>query len=731
VTWTRNTTSGTLTHAGIYRSAWHCDGLRAPTSGRITLQSKSYGDHVRVVCPCSTDDRTGWEVGIMGDGFAAKTNLTIRRIVMGVPEAPTQQVAHGIGLGVTFTLQVDYTDNTITASMVGAGTTVTLSHTNTVEPTFTTFRSVAVASDIDGATVDRLTVSELVRDSATIRDALVAVGDDGSVYASFDGSSMTPIASRVLGQTGQASIGQYLGTLYAVGGGKARKVDLVNRVTTPWTATSGSLPGASGAGTTDAQVVAFWGSRALLARSQANPNGLYASAIDDPDDFNTGSSIYGAAFVLNLPEPIVALLPVTDQQLIVCCERSAHLVLGDPGLGASEVIPILGSTGASGPTAVLPVQSPGGPLIHSPEGVYLVRQNTAVNITKNILTQYAEIDRDDIGVNTVSVVRDPQNARVHIFITPTTSSTQGTHLVYEEAVGGFDPNGGGWFLDTFPATFGPTAAAIHKGRMYLGGHDGVIRLLDVEAEDDDGQDMDVKLPVRVIHKGLTEGGVHLERTAPQLTTDTTGSVTVTLYAGATAQQVMDVDERTELWSTTYAQLAPPIIRTGADTALLLEFSSTGATWAMQQVDVVATPFMGLGRRVRVAVTASAPCTYPVVDGGTSPPGGGTGPGAPGGGVVGPVALAEEWIWYDGFEFIRSPISFASNGTVEIAFRDPLDDGLSGGRDSTNPPPGDPFEMVDKSQGGFSRTNPWIPGVNENLTDGGDGYMDYTAPPTEE
>ena len=726
MTWTRNSASGTLTHSGIYRSTWHGDGLQAPSSGRVTLQSRAYTDHIRVVAPCSTDGRTGWEIGIMGDGGASDANLSIRRIVMGVPQTPVQTIAHGLSASTTFTLQVDYTDNTITATITAGASVVTLSHTNTVEPTYVTFRSLAIGSDVDGATVNRPQVCELVRDYATIRDALVAIGDDGSVFASFDGSSMTPIASRVLGQTGQASVAQYLGTVYAIGGGKARKIDLVNRTTTPWTATNGSLPGYTSAGTTDAQVLAFWGTRAIITRSQDNPNGLYASAIDDPDDWDTGRRIFGAAFAVNLPEPVVAVMPITDQQLLVCCERSSFMILGDPGTGSSEVVPILGSTGASGPTAVLPVQSPGGPMVHSPEGVYLVQSNAALNITKNVLVQYAEIDRADLGLYTVSAVRDPSNARIHIFITPNASTTVGTHLVYEENVGGFGPNGGGWFLDTFPAEFGPTAATIHKGKVYIGGHDGIIRVMDRTATTDDGEDIDIRLPVRIIHQGLTEGDVLLHRTAPQLTDDSTTAVTVKLYAGATAQQVMDLDTRTLLWSTTFSKLQAPIVRQGRDPALLLEFSGTTATWAIQQVDVDAIPMAATSRRVRAAVTVGAPCTYPTTAATTEPPDGGTGPGAPDG-ASGGVALAEDEEATIGYDFAPSPLNIGTDGTTVFGFGSVFNEYAGSSGSSEAPDSGhtlggdfttDGFETTFGDKAGASINRPVGEfGYDENAKDG--------------
>lgn len=698
MTWTRNSTSGTLTHSGADRSTWHADGLLAPSSGRVTLQSRAYTDHIRVVAPCSTDGRTGWEIGVMADGGASDSNLSIRRIIMGVPQAPTQTIAHGLAASTTFSLQVDYTDNTITATITAGASVVTLAHTNTVEPTYVTFRSLAIGSDVNGATVDRAQVCELVRDYATIRDALVAVGDDGSVFASFDGSSMTPIASRVLGQTGQASVAQYLGTVYAIGGGKARKIDLVNRTTTPWTATNGSLPGYTAAGTTDGQVLAFWGTRAIITRSQDNPNGLYASAIDDPDDWDTGRRIFGAAFAVNLPEPIVALMPITDQQLLVCCERSSYMILGDPGLGSSEVVPILGSTGASGPTSVLPVQSPGGPLVHSPEGVYIVQSNAALNITKNVIVQYAEIDRDDLGLYTISAVRDPSNARIHIFITPNSATSVGTHLVYEENVAGFDPNGGGWFLDTFPAAFGPTAATIHKGKVYIGGHDGVVRVMDRDASDDDGEDIDIRLPVRIIHQGLTEGDVLLSRTMPQLTDDSTTAVTVKLYAGATAQQVMDTTTRTLLWNTTYAKLQAPIKRQGRDAVLLVEFSGTTATWAIEQVDVEAQPMARASRRVRAAVVAGAPCTYPTTTTTEDPPGGGTGPGSPGG-AAGGVSLVDDEEASPAFDFAPSPIYYQTDGSVMRGLAGTFNEDYTGGGSSSTPDIGHNLDG-DAPPGGF-------------------------------
>jgi len=733
VTWTRDTATGRFTHSGTARSVWMPTGLRAPTGGRLSLQCRTYTDNIRWVCPCSTDARTGWEVGIMSDGFAAQGNLTIRRINMGVPSGPTQQIAHGLAANVPFTLQVDYTDNTITASIVGPATTVTLAHTNTVEPTYATFRSVAFGSDVNGAIVDRPKVDELVRDFATIRDSLVSVGNDGTVYASFDGTSMTPISSRVMGQSGIVSMDQYLGTVYAVGGGKARKIDLVNRNSIPWTATAGSLPGANGAGTTDAQGVVFWGTRAVLYRSQANPNGLYFSAIDDADDFNTGSAIFGAAYVRNMPEPVVCVVPLTDRQLLVCCERSTYLILGDPGLGASELVPILGSTGASGPTAAVPGLTPGGAMIHSPEGVYTVSGQLAVPLTKQILSLHAEIDRDVIGTYTVTALRDPANARVHIFITPTSNTSQGTHLCYEEVVGGYQSGGAGWFLDTFPADFGPTAACVHKGRLYFGGHDGIIRTFSTDAEDDDGEDMDVALPVRVIATGTTEGDVAIDRTAPQMTADSE-SVTVKLFGAPTPEMVMDPDQRSQLWSTTYTPLDAPIVRQGSDSAMLLEFSGTTATWAIEQVDVAIWPVSSHRRRARTLVAASAPCTYP--DAPTAPPsdpGGGTGPGAPPA-PSGPVDIIDDGSVDDGRFFNISPLAEPIDAE-EFDFTNFTNDdqpggdtGIGGTRDTTATP-NDPATPA----GMFPADRTFGDGIYEHSTWNGDfgNGLEYTPPPTTE
>ena len=135
------------------------------------------------------------------------------------------------------------------------------------------------------------------------------------------------------------------------------------------------------------------------------------------------------------------------------------------------------------------------------------------------------------------------------------------------------------------------------------------------------------------------------------------------------------------------------------------------------------------RRVRAAVVAGAPCTYPTTTTTEDPPGGGSGPGAPDG-ASGGVIFTEDQIWYEGFEFPMSPLQWPTNGAVEIRFRSPLDDGTSGGRDHTSPPSGDPFTF-DKKNNGFDATNPWAFGIYENLT-GNDlaEFADYTEPPSE-
>ena len=105
------------------------------------------------------------------------------------------------------------------------------------------------------------------------------------------------------------------------------------------------------------------------------------------------------------------------------------------------------------------------------------------------------------------------------------------------------------------------------------------------------------------------------------------AVTVTLYGAPTAEMVMDPDQRSELWETTYTHLQAPITRRGSDSALMLVFSGTSATWAIEQVDIVASPLARSRRRVRTrAVTAGAPCTYPAAP--TTPPAGQGGEPAP-------------------------------------------------------------------------------------------------------
>lgn len=628
MTWTATTSSKTLTHTTTSRTVWTANSVLAPTNGRLSVQCNSYTDHIRFVCPASADGRTGWEIGIMNDAGCVNTNLSIRRIDMGLAELPVVQLAHGLAVGSPFTLEVEYQASVITARIVSAMNPISISYVNDVEPTFESFRKVHIASDVDGATAIDPVVQELYTGFAQVQDVLIAVGHDGAIYASYDTDNIVPLSSRKLGQSGQVSMDQYLNIVYAVGGGKAVKINTAARTVDSWTATFGSLPGYTTVGTTDAQLCVSWGTRVLLARSRSSPNVLFASAIDDPDDWDTGSSIFGAAFAISMPEPIVALVPVTDRQLLVCCERTTYSILGDPGLGASERIQVLGGTGASGMQSCVRELVPGGAYVHAPEGIYVVQGNAAMLLSKNTLTEYAEVDRSNLDDYTISSVRDHFNTRIHTFITPNDSTQQGVHLCYEESVGAFNGQNGGFYLDTFPALFGPTASCTHRGRIYLGGHDGVIRVFDVDQSTDAGQDIDVRLPVRVIVNGMTEGDVSLSRVMPQLTLDSE-PVTVTLYGGETAEAVMEPSVRTQLWTTTYSHLNPPITRQGSDSALLLEFSGTEANWSLEQVDVVLGQGKRHTRRSRTAVVAGNACVFPEITTGTSPDPGGTGPGLPG------------------------------------------------------------------------------------------------------
>lgn len=244
-----------------------------------------------------------------------------------------------------------------------------------------------------------------------------------------------------------------------------------------------------------------WRARLVLAGDANNPQNFYMSRTDVPTDWNYAATDPSAAVAGNLAaagqigEPIVALIPYTDDYFVFGCAHSVWMLQGDLANGGT-IVRLSEQMGILGPRAW--TKDPDGTIWFIASGG-LYKMNPLLDsykppecVTLGLLNDYFQ----GLGWNThdVSLAWDADLHYLYIFATPlgtnsSTSSTRisGDHLVYDAR------NGGLWFQRYIAPEIGPTCSVFYTGNntpasraLLLGSWDGWIRLMDQGAFTDDG-----------------------------------------------------------------------------------------------------------------------------------------------------------------------------------------------------------------------------------------------------
>ncbi len=266
-------------------------------------------------------------------------------------------------------------------------------------------------------------------------------------------------------------------------------------------ATSGTTPPSSDtthwqfAGTppTNCSLCCNWRGRFVLAGDSANPQNFYMARVGQPLDWNYSATDPAAAVAGNLSEsgqigePIIALIPYTDDYMLIGCTNSLWMLQGDPADGGT-IVRVSSEMGLVSPYSW--AVDPAGTLYFIARGgLYSVRPIWEFYQAPQLLSgetydQYFQTIINDS--NYVQMVWDVDAKYLHIFATPTNLTTQGTHLI-------FDQRNGGLWPQQYPINMGPvcstryTANSVNGERSVLfGGTDGYIRQWTLTALDDDG-----------------------------------------------------------------------------------------------------------------------------------------------------------------------------------------------------------------------------------------------------
>lgn len=642
-------TNGLLTHTGTTLEVWDLldDTQDVPGSFTLRVPFQSVDHEIRVCVLMSADGKTRWEAGFANDGLnstggaLATSKVMLRRYVQGVAEQVIvgNDANHGIAAGIPGELVVTVTSSTIVVLVQTSGVSgTTFTYTNSTPPTYLEYARIGIASDVNNAVAGPCVLTELTAIPQSISNLLGACAG-GSIFGCYDGTvplpSWTQIAFRVMPPSGPVSACNFQAKSYFLGGQSCYEVDWVNRTATLLTANAGSLPGQTEAGVFGATIVREFGPRLIFAYK----NELWFSAVDDPRDWDTGDTIDGSAVVLIFDEPIVAIETNTMLNFMLVSTASCMYVLqGDPIVFAGNLTRALIARGvsATGPDAMWTTDD-GRIMVGAQSGLWLVSGPVPpINISQQTLRKYITIS-GPVSKYHQQIVQEPGKGVIYSFMSRTDDG-DAVHVVYDYASAGFDPSAGGYFIDTYFDTDGPTASALWNGRVVTGWSDGdVLSFAENESAGpvDDGEAFGDKAfcYTTLIDDDGVSNNIILDRVSVTLGVGS-DPVRMYVYGGQSAEAAMRPDVGTLLHYTAFSDTVDSRsigVKAQALSCLFVGQTET-SHWLIEQIEADLTPAPAGLVRMDVAMTRDVRCRLPLVNG-TLPSGpglGNTGPGTGGG-----------------------------------------------------------------------------------------------------
>ena len=370
--------------------------------------------------------------------------------------------------------------------------------------------------------------------------------------------------------------------LFFVDGTNAIYYSPVDHTLRLWVATSGTFPVDSDGNTP--RLCCTWRGRCVLAGWLEDPSLIAMSKISDPFNFDNAPALPvppDAAWAGNVGpqgytgDVITALIPYSDDTLIIGMDSSIAIFAGDPNYGGSidlvtTTIGIAwGRAWCMDPSGVVYFFS-------NRTGVFaFVPGNQPQRISQAIDNLLKSIDT---GENNILLQWNDRYQQLHVWVTRLSYESATTHYVWESRANA-------WWTDEFTDTaHNPLCCVTFDGNeqddrvALIGSWDGYVRSISSDATDDDG----VAIQSEVwIGPALTKysDSVMLKEVQGVLG-DASGDVTYAVYTAETAEEALASDPvATGTWSGG-RNFTDMVMRAGY--AAYVQINASTA-WAMESI----------------------------------------------------------------------------------------------------------------------------------------------------
>ncbi len=343
-------------------------------------------------------------------------------------------------------------------------------------------------------------------------------------------------------------------------------------------------------------LIAYHGGRLWLAGAAENPHIWYASRLHDPNDWDTfdvagegwdtRASSGDAAGSWTPASPITALVPHSDDYMIIACRTELWVVLGDPnaGGGGKRVSSEVGVV-----TATAWCHTPDMELVFlAPDGLYAIPSgypSGPVSISAPKLP--GGLKGVDPDVYYVVLSYDPKDRGIHIHLTPKASTGTRHHYWFDYETRSFWPaTYQGRHHPITTASYPSPNEPSHVETTLLGCRDGYIRFHNDAQGDDDGTTFDSYVFIGPLRLGLHDDmdgivrelvGVMGGESGDESTNDLSWSI----YVGHTPEMAFKSDAAaTGRWGRGINTRAYPRVR---GHSAYLKIQGGGSEWAMAYV----------------------------------------------------------------------------------------------------------------------------------------------------